>query len=143
MPDRAVFISYIHEDLETVKRLKVVLDQAGLPVWFDESTLEPGDNWDAKIQKYIKSCSVFIPVISANTESAKEGYFRTEWELAAARQKTMKHDQQFILPIVLNSLAEPGDDAKSFFPKQQWTRLVEGAVSADFVKTVCRLAKAE
>jgi len=143
MPDKAVFISYIHKDLETVKRLKTDLDQAGLSVWFDESTLEPGDNWNAKIERCIKSCSVFIPVVSANTESAREGYFRREWELAAARQKIMKHDQQFVLPILLDSLAEPGEDAKSFFPTQQWARLVEGRVSPDFVKTVCRLAKAE
>jgi hypothetical protein len=35
-----------------------------------------GDAWDASIRKKIKEYALFVPVISANTESRSERYFR-------------------------------------------------------------------
>jgi hypothetical protein len=47
------------------------------------------------IRREIRDCAVFIPVISANTASRHEGYFRLEWDLAdqrmGRRRKRDKH----------------------------------------------------
>jgi len=46
---------------------------------FDQSELRGGDVWDQKIRQQIRDCALFVPIISANTASRGEGYFRLEW----------------------------------------------------------------
>ena len=45
----------------------------GVEVWFDLSELRGGDVWDQKIRRQIKECALFMPVISASTQSRHEG----------------------------------------------------------------------
>ncbi len=61
-----------------VARLATALQEAGLEVWFDQNELQGGDTWDADIRRQIRACSLFIPVVSANTNARQEGYFRLE-----------------------------------------------------------------
>jgi hypothetical protein len=77
---RAVFLSYASQDAEAVEHIAVALRAAGVEVWFDKSELTGGDAWDAKIRGQIKSCALFVPVISANTQQREEGYFSTRVE---------------------------------------------------------------
>jgi TIR domain len=84
-PPGAVFLSYASEDAEAARRICDALRAAGIEVWFDQSELRGGDVWDAAIRRQIKACTLFIPVISANTHSREEGYFRLEWKLAVDR----------------------------------------------------------
>ena len=82
---RAVFLSYASQDAVSAQQLCNALRGAGVEVWFDQSELRGGDAWDALIRRQIKGCYLFVPVISANTQSREEGYFRREWNLAVAR----------------------------------------------------------
>ena len=75
---KAVFLSYASQDAEAAQRLCNALRAAGIEVWFDQSELRGGDVWDQKIRREIHDCALFIPVISANTASRHEGYFRLE-----------------------------------------------------------------
>ena len=61
-----------------------------------------------KARKRIKDCTLFVPFISANTDARSEGYFRLEWKLAVDRSHLMAHDQPFLLPVALYSLALGG-----------------------------------
>jgi len=74
----SVFLSYAKEDLQSVLNFKAALDRAGIDAWLDKERLEAGDLYDQKIRRFIKTCAVFIPVISRNTERRVEGYFRRE-----------------------------------------------------------------
>ena len=66
MTPGAVFISYTHEDQAAARRLRDFLEEeAGIDVWLDTGRLEAGDDWDLKIRRNIKSCSYFMPLISA------------------------------------------------------------------------------
>jgi hypothetical protein len=78
----AVFISYASQDAVAATRICAALRQAGIEVWFDQSELRGGDVWDQRIRREIRDCSLFVPVISANTASRREGYFRLEWAIA-------------------------------------------------------------
>ena len=40
----------------------------------------------------IHDCALFIPVISVNTVSRREGYFRLEWDLADQRDPRMARE---------------------------------------------------
>jgi hypothetical protein len=72
-PGKAVFLSYASQDAEAAQRLCNALRAAGIEGWFDQSELRGGDVWDQKIRGEIHDCTLFIPVISANTASRHEG----------------------------------------------------------------------
>jgi hypothetical protein len=82
---RAVFLSYASQDAEAALQLCNALRKVGIEVWFDQSELRGGDAWDASIRRQIKTCALFLPVISRNTHDRVEGYFRLEWKLAVDR----------------------------------------------------------
>src|SRR5436853_3806656 len=87
----AVFLSYAREDTGAARRIADALRAFGVEVWFDQSELRGGDAWDAKIRKQIRECALFLPVISAVTQSRGEGYFRREWNLGVDRTRDMAH----------------------------------------------------
>jgi hypothetical protein len=57
-----------------------------------KSELRGGDAWDQRIRREIHDCALFIPVISVNTVSRREGYFRLEWDLADQRNHRMARE---------------------------------------------------
>jgi len=81
-PAGAVFLSYASQDAEAAARVCNALRAAGIEVWFDQSELRGGDAWDQSIRKQIKTCALFVPVVSQHTHQRAEGYFRLEWKLA-------------------------------------------------------------
>jgi TolB-like protein len=138
-PGRAVFLSYASQDAEAVQQLCNALRAAGVEVWFDQSELRGGDAWDALIRRQIKGCYLFVPIISANTQSREEGYFRREWNLAVARTLDMAEGRAFLLPIIIDDTSDSQARVPEKFREVQWTRLPAGANTDAFVDHVCRL----
>src|SRR5215472_5455972 len=136
---RAVFLSYASEDAVAAKRICDALRAVGIEVWFDQSELRGGDAWDAAIRKHIRACGLFIPIISANTDTRTEGYFRLEWKLAVDRSHLMASDRAFLLPVVIDDLTESDARVPDRFRELQWTTVLEGKVSQELVDTVLRL----
>ena len=99
-------MSYASQDAEAARRIVEALLQGGIEVWFDQSELRGGEAWDASIRRQIKGCKLFMPVISANTQSREEGYFRREWNLAVGRTLDMADDTAFLLPVVIDSTSD-------------------------------------
>ena len=85
-----------------VARIAAALRAAGIEIWFDQSELRGGDVRDAAIRKQIKSCALFIPVISRNAHARGEGYFRLEWKLAVDRSHLIAVDLPFLVPVVID-----------------------------------------
>jgi hypothetical protein len=94
----AVFLSYASQDAQAAQKICEALRAAGIEVWFDQSELRGGDAWDTSIRKQIKTCALFIPIISHTTHDRVEGYFRLEWKLAVDRSHLISADQAFLLP---------------------------------------------
>jgi hypothetical protein len=139
MPEGAIFISYAREDLEAVRELKSGLDAAGLTVWFDMDRLAAGDAWDHKIRRNIQTCSLFIAVISVNTENREEGYFRREWRHAVDRSWNMADDRPFIVPVIVDETAPPRR-IPDRFKDAHMARLTGGQVTEDFVRRLRELS---
>jgi TIR domain len=95
---KALFLSYASEDSDAALRICMALRAAGIEVWFDQSELRGGDAWDQKIRRQIKSCALFMPLISARTRVRTEGYFRLEWKLAVDRSHLIATDHAFLVP---------------------------------------------
>ncbi len=139
---RAVFLSYAREDAESARHIAEALRAFGVEVWFDQSELRGGDTWDTNIRNQIKSCALFIPLVSARTEERSEGYFRREWLLAVERTRDMAGGRTFIVPVVIDDTAESRAAVPEEFMRYQWTRLADGQATPEFVAQVKRLLDA-
>jgi len=135
-PAGPVFLSYASQDVEAAKRICEALRAAAIEVWFDQSELRGGDVWDQTIRKQIKSCALFIPVISKHTHDRDEGYFRLEWKLAVDRSHLMTADKAFLLPVVIDDTREDDERVPDKFRDVHWTRLPGGETPPAFVERV-------
>jgi TolB-like protein/Tfp pilus assembly protein PilF len=140
---KAVFLSYASEDTIAVEKVCTTLRAAGVEVWFDKSELRGGEAWDAAIRQQIKTCTLFVPVISRNTQARDEGYFRLEWKLAVDRSHLIAADRAFLLPIVIDETADAAARVPDGFRDVQWTRLLDGETPPVFVERVLRLLRSE
>jgi tetratricopeptide (TPR) repeat protein len=138
-PDKAVFLSYASQDGEAARHICNALRAAGIEVWFDQSELRGGEAWDIAIRKQIKSCALFLPVISAHTNGRTEGYFRLEWKLAIDRSYLMASSKVFLLPIVIDESRDGDANVPDRFREVQWISLARGVPTPDFVERVARL----
>jgi TolB-like protein/Tfp pilus assembly protein PilF len=134
-----VFLSYASEDAVAAEKICTALRTAGIKVWFDKRELRGGDAWDASIRQQIKSCTLFVPVISRSTEARSEGYFRLEWKLAVDRTHLMAADQAFLLPIVIDETPDTAARVPDGFHEVHWTRLPNGETPQAFIERVVRL----
>jgi hypothetical protein len=141
MKPGSVFLSYASQDATAVKKIRDALEAVGIEVWFDQRRLEGGDDFDQQIKKNIRACSLFVPVISANTQARHEGYFRLEWTLAADRSKLIAETVPFILPVVIDPVSENDALVPERFLQVQWTRLAGGATTPEFVERMVRLIR--
>jgi len=136
---RAVFLSYASQDAEAARRICEALRGAGIEVWFDQSELRGGDVWDQKIRQQIRDCALFVPIISKNTASRGEGYFRLEWGLADQRSHMMARNRTFIVPVCVDTTPDAGADVPESFLRVQWTRLPGGTTPPASVEWIATL----
>lgn len=136
MAEGTVFLSYASEDFNHVRDIKTALESAGLGVWFDKKNLEAGDDYDAKIQRNIRKCSLFVPFISRNTERRAEGYFRREWYYAIDRARSIDPSIPFILPVVIDDTPLHGRLVPEVFKRLHWSQI--SGNFKDFVENCVR-----
>ena len=142
-PRRAVFLSYASQDADAAQRICEALRAGGIDVWFDQSELRGGDAWDQSIRRQIKTCTLFLPVISHTTHDRREGYFRFEWKLAIDRCYLMDANLAFLLPVVIDDTRDDDERVPERFREVQWTRLLGGETPPAFVERVSRLLSPE
>ena len=138
-PAGAVFLSYASQDAQPARRLGDALRAAGIEVWFDQSELRGGDVWDRKIRQQIRDCTLFVPVVSQNTQERLEGYFRLEWRLAVDRSHLMATERPFLVPVVVDGTCDQEAIVPDAFREVQWTRVPAGDTPSAFVEHVRRL----
>src|SRR5579885_2414444 len=138
-PPGAVFLSYAREDADAARRIADALRGFGVEVWFDQSELRGGDAWDQKIRRQIRECALFMPVVSANTQARREGYFRLEWKLADDRTHLMAKGTPFLVPVCIDDTKDWDALVPDSFMSVQWTRLPGGETTESFCSRVVHL----
>jgi hypothetical protein len=113
----------------------------GIEVWFDQSELRAGT--PGTKCKQIKTCALFVPVISQHTHERAEGYFRLEWKLALDRCHLMSADKLFLVPVVIDDTPDDDERVPEKFREVQWTRLPRGETPPDFATRVGQLLSGE
>ncbi len=134
-----VFLSYSHDDQPAARRIAEALRSSGIEVWLDASELRGGDAWDRNIRLQIKSCSLFVPIISGRTQQRSEGYFRFEWRLAIERMRHMADGVSFLAPIAVDETPEAEAVVPEEFLRVQWMRLPSGHPTPAFVEQIQRM----
>ena len=135
----AVFVSYASEDAQAAQRVCATLRAAGTEVWLDQSELRGGDAWDAAIKRQIRSCALFVPLISSNSQARVEGYFRLEWKLAVDRSHLMAAERTFLLPVVIDKTRDADVLVPDKFREVQWTHAPGGELPVAFVERIAHL----
>jgi hypothetical protein len=102
---KEIFISYSRRDQEFVTRLASDINEQVGFVWFDRSTLQPGQKWHHEIMDGIRECKAFIVVLSPDAVESR--YVREEVAKALELGKT-------IFPVIYRSA--------------QWTGVFESLV---------------
>ena len=97
---RTVFLCHASEDKTAAERIQLALASAGYKIFFDEESLPPGGDYDARIRQAIRDCDIFIFLISAS--SVAQGKF-TLTELKFARDRWPSPVGR-VLPVNLHSL---------------------------------------
>ena len=105
-----VFISYAHEDLETVKNIVLGLKKRQLDVWFDKEHLAPG-RWKMQIIKEIARSRYFVICISEaalRKTGEKPGFQDNELQTAYEIAQAQPDQASTIVPVKLED-GERGD----------------------------------
>jgi hypothetical protein len=99
----SVFISYSHQDRETVFPLASHLGRMGFQVWMDTKDLELGTNIVEVVSKAIERCDLYIVILSSAAISSK-------WvthELNTALSLEITRGRPRVLPIMLSKVEVP------------------------------------
>jgi hypothetical protein len=97
------FLAHAGADLEVAKKLQDAL-QPPARVFLDDSDIDLGENWDAKLAEALRSSLIHVILISPNTETA---YYECE-EIAVAVQMAREdpHTRR-VVPVYLNTKGVP------------------------------------
>jgi hypothetical protein len=102
MTPGSVFISYASEDRVPAFHLADVLTASGLEVWVDRR-LTPGNNYRELIERHIRECAAFVPLLSKHTQTEDERWFRKEWAQACDRARAyFGTDRGLLFPVVVD-----------------------------------------
>ena len=137
----AVFLSYASEDKAAAEKIRDALEGAGVDVFFDRDDLQLGEDWEGKLRRGIRQCSLFVPVISRRTLAPGRRFFRVEWNLAVeeAKMASFLDEEAFLLPVVIDDTMLDEADVPSKFRAIQWQSLPGGQTTPEFVSRVLQL----
>lgn len=99
----SVFISYVHEDVVTVRRLFKGLEEAGLRPWMDEMSMEGGRRWDPELERQIELADFVVVVLTPSLALKTDSYVNKEIALAIERSKRIRSSSgSFLIPLVMS-----------------------------------------
>lgn len=133
-PKNGVFISYASEDLEPATNLCNALSRYGVQVWLDKESLRGGDQWEYVIRRNIESCSIFLPLLSRNTQTLDRRFFRMEWSHAIRESEIRPNTFPFIQPIVVDDSSLVSEYHPPKFHKLHCNRFINGIPDGDFLE---------
>lgn len=96
-----VFISYSRADKAVAGRLHDALQEKGLNAWFDRDNLGIGVNFRNEIRDAIRTCKLFVPILSHNIirQAAEEHVYRMEWRWAVEHKRMISSAINYIVPL--------------------------------------------
>jgi formylglycine-generating enzyme required for sulfatase activity len=101
-----IFLCYSSEDKAKVRELYGRLVLNGFDVWFDETRLLPGQDWDLEIRKTVREADVILVFLS-NISVSKAGYAQKEIRLALDVADEQPEGAIFLIPLRIENCTVP------------------------------------
>ncbi|MGY1681452.1 TIR domain-containing protein [Geodermatophilus sp. SYSU D01176] len=111
------FLCHSSGDKERVRNLYHQLKRDGVPCWFDEEDLLPGQDWEDEIRKAIRACQYVLACLS-QASITKTGYVQKELNYALDVADEQPPGSIFLIPVLLEPCEVP-DRLK----KRHWAEL--------------------
>jgi TIR domain len=105
-----VFVSYVRENALDVERLRDDLALAGIDVWLDRDSLEPGSLWKEAIRKAIQTGAFFLACFSQQWNEREKTYMNEELILAIEEIRQRPFHRSWFIPIKLTPCDVPDRD---------------------------------
>ena len=96
-----VFLSYMHENQRTARKLCQALKDEGIIVWFDQQSLRVGRRWKARIKQAIKDGDRFVALFSRQYSQRPKNYMQRELRVALEVLQNEPFDSSWFVPVVL------------------------------------------
>lgn len=117
-----IFLSYCSKDIVIAKKIFYQLHDS-YNVWFDNSSLHGGDNYDHKIEEAIAAARIFIPILTPHiakdlAEGNIDNYYNREWRMAT------QLGDKVIIPLAVN-----GYDLRQPYHTEVFESIIHGAIS--------------
>lgn len=106
-----VFISYAHEDENSVLGLYHALKKEGVRPWIDKEEIRIGQEWDRVIRDAIRKADFIIVCISKKS-TTKRGYIQREIRLALDLYNEMPFGEVLLMPVRLEQCDVPEELAR-------------------------------
>jgi hypothetical protein len=104
MSNPKVFISYAHADSEAARRIADELRKVELQVWLDASSLQPGQNWVAEIERALEDAGYLLALLSSVSLASQ--WVQREWTSMLTRQLGGKNGG-IVIPVRLEDVRPP------------------------------------
>ncbi|WP_423924662.1 toll/interleukin-1 receptor domain-containing protein [Candidatus Palauibacter sp.] len=114
------FISYSYLDREYARQTKQVLEEVGIAAFIAHEDLEVSEEWKVRIIEELKSCDLFIPLLSEN-------FRRSKWAPQEAGFVASRPEVR-IAPLSIDGTIPFG-----FIEHVQSTRIGEGGVTRELL----------
>jgi hypothetical protein len=98
-----IFISYSAQDRETAARLVDRLKMDGHDVWIDSLQIQPGDNFQSKIEQGLERADALIVIVSENS-------FKSPWvqrEFAVIALQEISKRERRVIPVRIDKSPLP------------------------------------
>jgi hypothetical protein len=113
MAPGAVYLSAARADRTAAERLATLLDEAGLDVWFDRNEVQDGPHYERRIHQHLQQCDLFLPLLSPETETQTDAFFRKEWQWALECDEATR-DGKFVVPVWVGADRAPASTPPPF-----------------------------
>jgi hypothetical protein len=101
-----VFIAYVQEDLDCIRKLYRGFEANGFRPWLDKERLMPGQNWPRAIETAIQTSDFFVACFS-HRSTTKRGSFHSELRYALDCATRVPLDEIFFIPVRLDGCIVP------------------------------------
>lgn len=109
-----IFLSYTKADRATVDKFYNLLKLNGYNPWMDTKDILPGEKWEVRIEKAIKSASFFVACLSINSIN-KRGIFQKEIRIALEKAREFLDQDIYFIPVRFDNC-----DIPASFNKYHW-----------------------
>lgn len=101
------FISYVHDDEESVVRLTHELRARNVEVWLDRDSIDPGRNWVAALRDAIGKGAFFLACFSESYHRRSHTYMHQELDWAVAELQLLGTQPGWLIPVKLSECEIP------------------------------------